>query len=339
MGVFLEELQINLERASEGRLKLQEHIQKPDDLLPVERLKEAVDALVEKEVAPEKLAQTSLLTGTPPEAGAAFDPAQPAPPVPTLATAPPPLPAEKQAQLTKLLADIAVPPVKPSSHDSDVDFSFLPPFEEKKLEPYFTEPGKESELQKAVRSTQALLYAITGSRPPDWLSEPVEAQRKTLMATLATMRDGYRASTNEKLFKDRLYNDEKNVARVLHVLDKAHEQLKDFADKRGDESKRWQANYDFMLARLEAEIAYVYEYQSMLGQMRKEQPPRDRELHGGWKLAATTTLTGDSAGKRMASSSRKLLDKIATDHAGTPWEIVAKREKLTALGLEWKPAR
>ena len=94
-----------------------------------------------------------------------------------------------------------------------------------------------------------------------------------------------------------------------------------------------------MLARLEAEIAYLFEYQSMLGQMRKELPPRDRELHGGWKLAATTTLTGDSTGKKMASSSRKLLDKIAKDHAGTPWEVLAKREKLTALGLEWKPVQ
>ena len=93
------------------------------------------------------------------------------------------------------------------------------------------------------------------------------------------------------------------------------------------------------LARLEAEFAYLMEYQSMLGQMRKELPPRDRELHGGWKLAATTTLTGDSAGKKMASSSHKLLDRIAKDHAGTPWEVLAKREKLTALGLEWKPAQ
>jgi hypothetical protein len=41
----------------------------------------------------------------------------------------------------------------------------------------------------------------------------------------------------------------------------------------------------------------------------------------------------------MAASSRKTLDRIIKDHAGTPWEILAKREKLTALGLEWKSAR
>jgi len=111
------------------------------------------------------------------------------------------------------------------------------------------------------------------------------------------------------------------------------------ADKREAEPKRWQANYDFMLARLEEEIAYLFEYQSMLGQMRKELPPLDRQLYNGWKLAATTSLSGDSAGRKMASSSRKTLDKIIKDHPGTPWEILAKREKLTALGLEWKPAK
>ena len=35
---------------------------------------------------------------------------------------------------------------------------------------------------------------------------------------------------------------------------------------------------------------------------------------------------------------RMVLDKMATEHAGTPWAVLAKRDKLTALGLEWQPA-
>ena len=182
----------------------------------MERLKEAVDALVEKEVAPLKPgAKSTLLTGTPAEAGAAFDPAEPAPPAPTLAAAPPSLPAAKQAQLTKLLADVAVPPIKSSSHDSGVNFSFLPPFDEKKLEPYLMEPGDETELEKTVRSTQALLYAYSGSPPPAWLAKNVEAVKKTLKGNLMTLRDGYRAPTNENQFKKRLEDDERNVAPVI----------------------------------------------------------------------------------------------------------------------------
>ena len=132
---------------------------------------------------------------------------------------------------------------------------------------------------------------------------------------------------------------ERQVARMMGRLNEALEELKAAGEMREAEPKRWQANYDFILARVEAQIAFLYEYQSMLGQMRKEFPPRDPKLHGGWRLAARTDLQGDRDGQKLARHSRKLLEKLAKDHAGTPWEVLAKREKLTALGLEWKPTR
>jgi hypothetical protein len=101
--------------------------------------------------------------------------------------------------------------------------------------------------------------------------------------------------------------------------------------------KRWQANYDFMLARLQNQIAYVYEYSSMLGSMRKEFPPRDPSVHSGWRLASRKKLQGDSTGRKLARDAEKLLEKIIEENAGTPWEILARREKMTALGLEWQP--
>jgi hypothetical protein len=339
MGVFLDKLQTTLERASEGKLRLQEHIQKPDDLLPLAGLKEAVDVQIEKELKPLKLAQTTRLTGMPPEAGASFDAAEPPPPVPTLAAAPPPLAAEKQAELMELVADIAVPPIKPSVHDAAIDFSILPPFDGKRLEAYFVAPGGETDLRKTVRKTQILLYAVSGSQAPHRLKKAVEDATHTLKGNLTILREGYRARKTDDELKKQILRDERAVAPILGRLTEAHEDLLGVADKRDAEPKRWQANYDFMLARLEAQIAYVWEYQSMLGQMRRETPALDRELHGGWKLAATTTLSGDSTGKKMASSSRKILDKIIKQDAGTPWEILAKRDKLTALGLEWKPAQ
>ena len=44
-------------------------------------------------------------------------------------------------------------------------------------------------------------------------------------------------------------------------------------------------------------------------------------------------------GKKFAQTSLKTLDKIIKEHTGTPWEVLAKREKLTNLGLEWQPTR
>jgi hypothetical protein len=71
--------------------------------------------------------------------------------------------------------------------------------------------------------------------------------------------------------------------------------------------------------------------------MRKEFPPLDRSIHNGWRLASQTALRGDAAAKRLAKQSRTLLAKVAKAHAGTSWEVLAKREALTTLGLEWQP--
>ena len=109
-------------------------------------------------------------------------------------------------------------------------------------------------------------------------------------------------------------------------------------DRKKEKSKRWQANYDYVLARLQARIAYINEHNYLLGQMRKDLPPRDPKIHQGWKLASQEKLqqTG-SDGRRLAADSRKLLEKLAKEHPGTPWEILAKRERLTTLGLRWQP--
>jgi hypothetical protein len=339
MGVFLDALQTGLERASDGKLQLQEHIQRPDDPVPLERLKVEVDADIAKDLGRLKLAQATLLTGSPPSTGAAFDPTEPAPRVPELAAGPKPLTPDKRDRLAKLLADVAAPAVKPSAQETRVDFSLLPWFDEEKLAPYLVDSADETDLQKTVRKTQSLLYAVAGSPVPPRLADAVKEVRKTLKGNLTILRDGYRAPRNESQFKNQVMNDERDVARIMAKLTEAHEELQAAGEQRAAETKRWKANYDFMLARLEAEIAYLFEYQSMLGQMRKELPPRDAELHGGWKLAATTSLTGDSQGKKMASSSRKRLDRIIQENPGTPWEVLARREKLTALGLEWKPSK
>jgi hypothetical protein len=89
-------------------------------------------------------------------------------------------------------------------------------------------------------------------------------------------------------------------------------------EARGSEPRRWQTNSDFMLASLQVQIAFLDEYQSMLGQMRKELPPRDPARHGGWRLASTRTLQGDAAGKKLPRESRKILENLAREHAGTP---------------------
>jgi len=125
-------------------------------------------------------------------------------------------------------------------------------------------------------------------------------------------------------------------------LQDALEELKKAGEKRDEEpSKRWQANYDYVLARLEARIAYVHEYNFMKGQIRKDAlPPRDpAKGFTGWRLASQAKLQSGPEARKLAEDSKKVLLKLAKTHVGTPWEVLAKREALTALGLEWQLTR
>ncbi len=213
-----------------------------------------------------------------------------------------------------------------------------PPFSEAALKDYAA-AGEDSDLRKALRNARAVLWAVSTAAPPADLAGEAQKVKQEVKFDLSILKDGYRYLPNEAQLKNQVFQDEKDLARILKKLEETLDELKAMAEERDKEPKRWQANYDFVRARVEAELAYLVEYQSLLGQMRKEFPPRDPKVHGGWKLAATPNLSGDSAGRKLAASSRKALDKIIKEHPGTPWEVLAKREKLTSLGLEWQPAK
>jgi hypothetical protein len=333
MGVFLRAILLTSRRGVQGK------IQKPEEPLPLDYFKAQVNELMELELKRRKLEQISFLSGQEVDSGAAYDKNEPLPPSPPLAGVPTNKATE---QLVKaVVAQIGTPAVKPSLTSSDLKYDALPPFKAEVLKKYEDDGEKDSPLRQAVRNARALLWAIFPSGEPPELVAEVNQARRTVKGNLTVLQDGFRAPPPalENGFKNQIMKNERDVARIMGRLTEALEELKKAGDMRDAESKRWQANYDFVLARLEAQIAFLYEYQSMLGQMRKEFPPRDPNLHGGWILAATTNLQGDSTGKKLAKESRKLLEKLAKEHAGTPWEVLAKREKLTALGLEWQATR
>jgi hypothetical protein len=340
MGAFLDELWTALAPTS-PRQGLEGKIQRPDDPLPLGPLNELVNRGLQAELGPQKLEQVARVSGGDADNGAAYDRDEPLPPSPVLA---PYVRSRENRDLAHRVLDkeIGAPPVKVSLNDLAINYDLLPPFAEEALKPYEEAGDPNSPLQQVVHRARVALWAVSASGEPAELAAEVRKVRAEVKVDLSVMRDGYRApagGAGETRFKAQILDDERKVADILLTLNEALEELKAAGAGRGQAPKRWQANYDFMLARVQAQIAYLYEYQSMLGQMRKEFPRRDPALHGGWRLAAQTELTGDATGKRLARNARKLLDQLIGQHRGTPWEVLAKREKLTALGLEWKPAR
>jgi hypothetical protein len=337
MGVFLESMQKALRQVGKGK------IQKTDEALPLERCVGLVNGFMTAELSKRKLEQVSRLSGKEADSDVAFDPKQPPAPEAKTALAPRPAGVEENRKMIEgVLDQIGTPPIK-VTHEMPLRYDALPPFPAKSLQKYEDDaPNPNSPLRQAVTKARAILWAIYPGQPPRTVSAQANMVRKDYDGVqLNILKDGYRALPNETQFKNNVENDERRVAKLMRAVQDALNELTDpkVVEARESESKRWQANYDFMLARVQLEFAYLFEYQSMLGSIRKEFPPRDPQLHGGWKLASQAKLQGDSTGKKFAKEAQKLLESIIKKNAGTPWEVLAKREKLTNLGLEWQPAK
>lgn len=339
MGVFLDSLQKALRQGGKGK------IQKAGEALPLEHYVEMVNKIMKADLSRRKLEQVSRLTGKEADSNVAYDPKQKAAPDAKTALVRVPAAIEQNKKLVEAVLDqIGTPPIK-VTHELPMRYDALPPFPAESLKKYEDDPpNPNSPLREAVTKARAMLWAIYPGEPPKSLRADVAAARRKCSVQLNVLKDGYRAPAGGKAetqFKNRIMDDEREVAKLLRAVEDSLMELRDpkVVEARAMESKRWQANYDFMLARVQLENAYLTEYQSMLGSMRKEFPPRDPELYRGWKLASQAKLQGDSTGKKSAKDAQKLLKTIIDKNAGSPWEVLAKREKLTNLGLEWQPAK
>ena len=70
-------------------------------------------------------------------------------------------------------------------------------------------------------------------------------------------------------------------------------------------------------------------------------PPPIKKLKdlSGVKEGARAKGDEGKQAKKYASDAKEVLKKLAEEHKGTPYEVLAKRDASNALGLEWRPTR
>jgi len=307
--LFLDCIQQALVQGVEGS-------QRPDESIRLDSLVNKVNALMKAELTPLKLEQTSRLSGKETEGGAAYDSTQP-PAAKITFEAPRPSGEDVApvAEVRSILAEIDVPPIRLARDDMAMRADAMPPFSAKLLVEYKSDAAKTPFRDAVEKARKTLHQQLKGKRlREEW--------------QMIGDENGHKAFVKDY--------QEKEVAKTIRELEEALEDLR-AAGKEGrkeEKSKRWQANYDYILARMESQIGYLYEYDSALGDMRKELPEKGPN---GWRLASQQKLSGDPAGRRLVTESGKILDKLAKDNPGTPWELLAKRDRLTNLGLKWQP--
>jgi S1-C subfamily serine protease len=147
------------------------------------------------------------------------------------------------------------------------------------------------------------------------------------------------AQDNLEKMREHVFEVQKDVSTIQVAMQEALDELQKVAGDRGKESSRdWQAAHDYTQARLSGFLAYVYEYNFMLGQLRKDPlPPRDPKIHRGWRMDPQEKLRSGPEARKLAGEAEKIWDRMVKDYEATKWVELARKGRKIQLGLQWVP--
>jgi hypothetical protein len=319
-------------------------IQEQDSGLPMNALLDKVKTKMKELLDPEKLVQTPRLVGHDPGSTGPFDAGEPLP-EPLVIRLPQGQRGNfaSEALVKNILAEIreipAVRAMRPGAENL-LRINYLPPFP-KALESYKSDSPafdqlyrmKEDDLEK-LEEKYPLRVAV------------VDAAR--------VLRDNSKFTMKESLtnpggpitaaIKNAFLKDQEQPGMAILSLETALGKLKKVGEERDKEfSKRWRAHYEYTLARLQARLVYTYEYDFCLAGVRTDRLPElNPAIHNGWRVASTEKVNATGKEPKVREYVKnvgKLWKKVMKDHPGTPWAVMARRESVTALGLDWRPSR
>lgn len=141
--------------------------------------------------------------------------------------------------------------------------------------------------------------------------------------------------------KGRFLLEQKDPALALLDLEELLADAKKLDEKREAEtSKRWQAHFDMALARLQSRLVYIYEYNNLIALIRNDSLPNLGPTDSGWRVNTSARIQiKESSVKAMAKDTVRIWDRLAADYPGTPWAVIAKRERNVSMGLQWVPTK
>jgi hypothetical protein len=309
-------------------------IQEPTDPIAVEPLHRRVADYLAQHLRGEKFKQVPLLFGKDPNRGAPYDANEPLPPAVVVKPPPGVKGAAGRAAVQSILNEVGrLPPAKGNrgAGGGRLRVDVMPSFSAKVLAKYRPDYRSLQEVDDRLRDNPGKYKLIRTVRQA--------------MQVLEHNAQGFRHDQHGRSVpvppaeKNRIERYQmKSVAPVIEQLEEALKNLKKAGEERdGEPPPRWKAHYDYVLAKLTSRLIHVREYQLMLGKVRKDELPPSGP--SGWQLASGPKLkSSDREVKGMLADRKEALKNLLKNHAGTPWEVLARRENATYLGLDWEPS-
>ncbi len=309
--------------------------------IPIDALVTDVNQRLKELLQDEKRTQVSRLTGKSGERQVPYEPTQSLPSA--LAFKPPTVAggeAAPAATVEKILDELRILPPVRDTRAGDANLlraQNLPAFSIKKIDAYKAEGYQNVfELQKKYKDmkTQEEFYKEFPLRAAyfealDALNESKDLKTREVLT---------KADADPKR-KAAFLDEQAPFGISIFKLEQALKSMNEAAEKREAEtSKRWQANFDYVQARLLSRLVYLFEYNYTIGQVRADNLPALVGTQSGWRVGISgpkINVTEPKA-KKYAKDTTKLFDRIQKEYPDTPWALLAQRESMFAQGLAWK---
>jgi hypothetical protein len=180
------------------------------------------------------------------------------------------------------------------------------------------------------------------------------AFRNTTLNAYTTLRDVWAVKPKGGGLQQRdsigaITNDLKNAIRKeqaawgigIAKLEEVDRTLGEIAAQKKSQPRRWQAHYDYARAIVKFRLAYMNEYDKLMGDVQTETlPPVDKALkQSGYKLVSTEKMKSKKDIQKIAEDAYEALDFVIAEYKDTPWAIQAKYDKSMPLGLMWQPSK
>ena len=122
---------------------------------------------------------------------------------------------------------------------------------------------------------------------------------------------------------------EPQIARIHHVLKDGE------VDRPRLTKPRWQAGYDLSMGRVLALKVRTEGYNAILA--KAKQGMRFEDLKNDtWRLVPSEEVSVSSTLEAQAKAGKEYLERVVSEHPGTPWALLAKIELQQPFGWKWQ---
>lgn len=196
---------------------------------------------------------------------------------------------------------------------------------------YFFDPDVMQAYQPDYVSAAKLQQEIVGNAAKRAL---VEAAKSTVIEPMEAPVMTF-PKRDEPSLAGLLTEAQKTAAKAAPRIDALHATLSaGQGDRDAVKERRWQAGYDLALGRVLAAKVRTDAYNQMLAQAKLGMKFQD-EKNDTWQLEPSEEVKVGSQTEKLAKQAVELLERVARDHAGTPWAQLAATELRTPLGYRW----